>query len=123
MAIALTGDGADRRDGAMLLALGLLCIASYEAMIYLGPLGAAVIVWSARRGREPVGRLLALAAALAFLGAAVVSGSTVIEYWNHEHFIRVRGADVAISGRTCSSSCCWPGSRSSPSSRSSCRRG
>lgn len=91
-AIALTGDGANRRDGRLLLALGLLCIASYEAMIYLGPLSAAVIVWSARRGREPVGHLLALAAALAFLGATVVSGSTVIEYWNHEHFIEVRGS-------------------------------
>ena len=91
-AIALTGDGADRRDGGLLLMFGLLCIASYEAMIYLGPLSAAVIVWSARRGREPVGHLLALAAALAFLGATVVSGSTVIEYWGHEHFIEVRGA-------------------------------
>ena len=90
-AIALTGAGANRRDGGLLLALGLLCIASYEAMIYLGPLSAAVVVWSAHRGSEPVGRLLALAAALAFLGATVVSGSTVIEYWNHEHFIEVRG--------------------------------
>jgi hypothetical protein len=90
-AIALTSDGTRRRDGALLLALGLLCIASYEAMIYLGPLTAAVIVWLARRS-EPVGRLLALAAALAFLGAAVVSGSTVIEYWDHAHFAKVRGS-------------------------------
>ena len=90
-AIALSRDGTNWRDGAVLLALGLLCIASYEAMIYLGPLSAAVIVWSARRGGEPIGRLLAFAAALAFLGATVVSGSTVIEYWNHEHFVEVRG--------------------------------
>jgi len=90
-AIALTGDRTSWRDGAMLLALGLTCIASYEAMIYLGPLSAAVIAWSARRSREPFGRLLAVAAALAFLGATVVSGSTVVEYWNHEHFVEVRG--------------------------------
>lgn len=91
-AIALTGDAASRCDGGLLLALGLLCIASYEAMIYLGPLSAAVIVWSARRDGEPAGRLLALAAALAFLGAAVVSGSTIVEYWGHAHFVEVRGA-------------------------------
>jgi hypothetical protein len=91
-AIALTRDAATPRDGALLLALGLLCIASYEAMIYLGPLCAAVIVWSVRKGGEAFGRVLALAAALAFLGAAVVSGSTVIEYWNHEHFVQVRAA-------------------------------
>jgi len=90
-AVALTNDRVSWRDGTLLLALGLLCIASYEAMIYLGPLSAAVLVWSAGRQGDPVARLLALAAALAFLGAAVVSGSTVIEYWNHEHFIKVRG--------------------------------
>ena len=122
-AIALTGDGADRRDGGLLLALGLLCIASYEAMIYLGPLGAAMIVWSARRGGEPVGRLLALAAALAFLGATVVSGSTVIEYWNHRALHRGARRRPGTSGRTCNSSSCWPASRSSPLFRSSCRRG
>lgn len=91
-AIALTGDGTNRRDGALLLMLGLVCIASYEAMIYLGPLCAAVIAWAVRRSGEPMGRVLALAAALAFLGAAVVSGSTVVEYWNHEHFVQVRAA-------------------------------
>lgn len=91
-AIALTGTTANRRDGALLLALGLLCIASYEAMIYLGPLSAAVVAWSARRDGEPVGRLLAFAAALAFVGGAVVSGSTIIDYWEHDHFARVRSA-------------------------------
>lgn len=90
--IALTGVSANRRDAALLLALGLLCIASYEAMIYLGPLTAAIVAWSARRGGEPFGRLLAFAAALAFLGGAVVSGSTIIDYWSHAHFAKVRGA-------------------------------
>jgi hypothetical protein len=92
VAVALTGTGANRRDGALLLALGLLCIASYEAMIYLGPLSAAVVAWSARRGGDPIGRLLAFAAALAFLGGAVVSGSTIIDYWDHQHFAKVRGS-------------------------------
>ncbi len=91
-AVALTGEGKGWRDGALLLALGLLCIASYEAMIYLGPLAAGVIAWSARRDSEAGGRLLRLAAALAFLGAAVVSGSTIVAYWGHEHFVEVRGA-------------------------------
>jgi len=91
-AIALTGATPNRWDGALLLALGLLCIASYEAMIYFGPLTAAVVAWSARRDGEPVGRLLAFAAALAFLGATVVSGNAVVEYWDHEHFAKVRGA-------------------------------
>ncbi|MCW5733654.1 MAG: hypothetical protein KIS73_05990 [Enhydrobacter sp.] len=92
VAVALTGPTGKRRDGALLLALGLLCIAAYEAMIYLGPLGAAIVAWSARRESEPVARLLALAAALAFLGGAVVAGSTVIDYWSHEHFAKVRGS-------------------------------
>jgi hypothetical protein len=87
-AIALTRGPAEERDGALMLLLGLLCIASYEAMIYLGPLTAAVILWSARGRRD----VLAMAAALAFLGAGVVAGTTTIEYWNHEHFVRVRAA-------------------------------
>lgn len=91
-AIALTGASANRRDGALLLALGLLCIASYEAMVYLGPLTAAVVAWSARRDGDLTARLLMFAAVLGFLGAAVVSGSTIIDYWSHEHFARVRGS-------------------------------
>jgi hypothetical protein len=75
-----------------MLALGLVCIASYEAMVYLGPLTAGVIAWSVRRHRDPAGRLLGWAAALAFLGAAVVSVSTTMQYWNHDHFVLVRAA-------------------------------
>lgn len=92
VAIALTGDGAGRRDGVCLFALGLLTIASYEAMLYLGPIAALVMLWSSRRRSDPVVRLLACAAALAFLGGAVVALSTVVEYWTHDYFTRVRAA-------------------------------
>jgi hypothetical protein len=88
VAIALTRGPADRHDGVAMLALGLLCIASYEAMIYLGPLTAAVILWSARSRRD----VLAIAAALAFLGAGAVAATATLEYWDHEHFVRVRAA-------------------------------
>ena len=58
-AIALTRrDGA--RDGAMMLAFGLVAIASYEAMIYLGLVTAAVVLWSRRGQRDPAGRMLSL---------------------------------------------------------------
>ncbi len=94
MAVALTADdGRSWRDGATLCALGILCIASYEAMIYLGPLMAAAILWRvARQGTDGGVRLLGAIAALAFLGGAVVSGATVAEYWRHPHFVLVRGA-------------------------------
>jgi hypothetical protein len=87
-AIALTRGPAEARDGLLMLALGLLCIASYEAMIYLGLLTALVIAWSIRGRRD----VMALAAALAFLGAAVVAATATAQYWNHEHFVRVRAA-------------------------------
>ncbi len=91
-AIALSPGPAELRDGALMLAFGLVCIASYEAMIYLGPLTAGVILWSTGWRRDLPGRVLALAAALAFLGAAVVSASTTVQYWNHDHFVLVRAA-------------------------------
>lgn len=93
MVVVLTSDGRDWRDGAVVFALGWLCIASYEAMIYLGPLLAAVTVSRfCRRDNAGIVRLLGGLAALAFLGGCVVSGVTIIEYWNHPHFTRVRGA-------------------------------
>lgn len=99
MAVLLTSDGS-RRDGAILLALGALCLRSYEAMVYLGPLLAAAILWATwwrldgqRRGlADDVARLLGTVAALAFLGGAVVSGVTMVEYWHHPHFVQVRAA-------------------------------
>lgn len=94
MAIALTTDGRSRRDAAMQLAFGLLCLRSYEAMIYLGPLVAAAILWSTRRSDDPVTRLLDVLAALAFVGAAVVSAVTIVDYWDHPHFMKVRSTSV-----------------------------
>ena len=38
--------------------------------------------------------LLAGIAALAFIGAAVVSAATIADYWNHPHFIKVRSTSV-----------------------------
>jgi hypothetical protein len=94
-AIALTRrdrGGEGTRDGALMLAFGLVSIASYEATLYLGPLTAAVVLWSRRGWRDPAGRMLSLAAALAFLGGAAVAASTTIDYWHHEHFVAVRAA-------------------------------
>jgi len=90
--IALTRREPAWRDGALMLAFGLVGIASYEAMIYLGPAAAAVVLWSMRGQPEPLGRMLTAVAALAFLGAALVAFSTVVEYWHHDHFARVRAA-------------------------------
>ena len=57
-----------RRDGAILCGLGALCLASYEAMIYLGPFLAAATLWSMVRGpakqsTDSVARLLGWVAA------------------------------------------------------------
>lgn len=97
MAIALTtvGSGSRRRDAVLLLAFGLLCLRSYEATIYLGPLVAAAILWSARRGgADPLTKILCMLAALAFVGAALVSVVTIFDYWDHPHFMKVRSTSV-----------------------------
>ena len=92
--IMFTGKGFSRRDGALLCALGALCLASYEAMVYLGPFLAAATLWSMARSRttDNVARLLGGLAALAFLGGAVVALRTIVEYWDHDYFTRVRHA-------------------------------
>lgn len=95
MAVALTTDGSSRRDAALLLAFGLLCLRSYEATIYLGPLLAAAILWAARRGgADPAIKTLFRLAALAFIGAALVSAVTIFDYWDHPHFMKVRSTSV-----------------------------
>ena len=94
MAVALTIGESSRRDAALLLAFGLLCLRSYEAMIYLGPLVASAILWSTRRGGDQLTRLLGALAALAFIGAAVVSAVTIVDYWDHPHFMKVRSTSV-----------------------------
>ena len=94
MAVALTARDNRRGDAALLCVLGFFCLRSYEAMVYLGPLLAAAIVWSARRDKDLATRVLAGIAALAFVAAAVVSALTIAEYWSHPHFIKVRSMSV-----------------------------
>jgi hypothetical protein len=101
MAVALTSRGG-RSDGVILLLLGALCLRSYEAMAYLGPMIAAAVLWSTwrRHGEEPeptlesgdIARLFGTIAAMAFVGGALVSGITMAVYWNHPHFVLVRAA-------------------------------
>ncbi len=103
MAVLLTGDlhgEGGRRDAMLLLLLGAFCLRSYEAMVYLGPLLAAAILWATWRPVEDdseyapddIAHLLGTVAALAFVGAALVSGITMATYWNHPHFVMVRAA-------------------------------
>ena len=91
MAVVLT-TGGSRRDAAILCALGVLCLRSYEAMAYLGPLLAAAVLWATRRRADDIVRLLGRVGALAFAGGALVSGITMAEYWYHPHFVAVRAA-------------------------------
>ncbi len=92
--IALTSDRHRLRDGMLLAGLGFLCLRSYEAMLYLGPLLAAVALWW--RGRLPpadsVARLSGAIAAMAFAGSTVMTAMTLYEYWHHPHFAQVRVA-------------------------------
>jgi hypothetical protein len=103
MAVLLTGDlqgEGGRRDAMILLLLGALCLRSYEAMVYLGPLLAAAVLWATWRpvdedseyAPDDIAHLLGTVAALAFVGAALVSGITMAIYWNHPHFVLVRAA-------------------------------
>lgn len=90
MAVTLTERGRRLGDAAFLCVLGVLCVRSYEAMTYLGPLLAAAIVWSMCTSTHGMARLPAAIAALAFLAASVVSAATLAEYWSHPHFVKVR---------------------------------
>ena len=90
MAVTLTRRENRVADAALLCGLGVFSVRSYEAMVYLGPLVAAAIAWSARRDKDLATRALAGIAALAFVAAAVVSAATIAEYWSHPHFIKVR---------------------------------
>ena len=96
MAVALTTNGRSVRDAMVLCAIGALCLRSYEAMVYLGPLVAAAVIWASRRAANAdLGlRVLHAVAALAFIGAAVVSIATLVDYWDHPHFLKVRSTSV-----------------------------
>ena len=90
MAVTLTARENRLGDAALLCVLGLFCVRSYEAIVYLGPLLAAAIVWSARNDSDRASKVLAGIAALAFAAAAVVAAATIADYWSHPHFIKVR---------------------------------
>ena len=90
MAVTLTVRENRLGDAAFLCLLGVFSVRSYEAMVYLGPLLAAAILWSRRPEKDPATRILAGIAALAFIAAAVVSAATIADYWSHPHFIKVR---------------------------------
>lgn len=90
MAVALTPRPRRLGDAVLLCLLGLLCVRSYETMVYLGPLVAAAIVWSMRREDDPRVRGLTAVAALAFAAAGVVALVAIVDYWNHPHFLKVR---------------------------------
>jgi hypothetical protein len=90
MAVTMTSRESRLGDASLLCVLGVFCVRSYEAMVYLGPLLAAAIVWSRRKDEDRATRILAGIAALAFIAAAVVSAVTIADYWSHAHFIKVR---------------------------------
>ena len=96
MAVTLTAGVRSVRDVAILCVLGVLCLRSYEAMIYFGPLLAAAIIWTSRRATDSdfAMRVLYALASLAFFGAAVVSVATIADYWDHPHFLQVRSTSV-----------------------------
>jgi hypothetical protein len=90
MAVTLTSRESRLGDASLLCVLGVFCVRSYEAMVYLGPLLAAAIVWSRRKDKDRATKILAGIAALAFVAAAVVAAATIADYWSHQHFIKVR---------------------------------
>lgn len=94
MAVAVTTDGRSRGDAALLVLFGVLSLRSYEAMVYLGPLVAAAILSSTQRGSGTTVRMMGAVAALAFAGSAVVSAATIVDYWDHPHFMKVRSTSV-----------------------------
>jgi hypothetical protein len=94
MAVTLTSRGNRLGDAALLCVLGVFSVCSYEAMVYLGPLLAGAIVWSWRQDKDPATTMLAIVAALAFAAAAGVSAATIVEYWTHPHFIKVRSMSL-----------------------------
>ena len=90
MAMTLTPRPRRLGDAVLLCLLGVMCVRSYETMVYLGPLVAAAIVWSMRKESDPWVRGLAVVAAVAFLAAAAVALVAIVDYWNHPHFLKVR---------------------------------
>jgi hypothetical protein len=90
MAVTLTPGPRRLSDAVLLCLLGLLCVRSYETMVYLGPLIGAAILWSTRKDDDRWVRGLTVVAAVAFVAAAGVALVAIVDYWNHPHFLKVR---------------------------------
>jgi hypothetical protein len=90
MAIVLTMRPRAVTDAAVVCLLAVVSVRSYEAMLYLGPLLSAALAWRLRHCEDAMAKLLLAVAALGFVAAAVVAGATVLEYWSHPHFVKVR---------------------------------
>lgn len=90
--IVLTTPRLTARDGAILVALGLVALRSYEAMIHLGCLLAIAIGWWVTRNREQSGaaRGLGWLAIVLFASSSLLSAWTLAEYWPHPHFQQFR---------------------------------
>jgi hypothetical protein len=75
------------RDALGLLAIGVLAIRTYEAMIYLGPLLAAMVLWTLWRHRfRPVlAAAIYLAVAVCFLLGMMVAIDSVVHPWSQSH--------------------------------------
>lgn len=75
-------------DGLLLAALGLLAMRTYEAMVYLGPLLAGMILWTVWRmpSRPRLASSLYLLSAVAFLVGAVIAFDAIVRPWSAEHF-------------------------------------
>lgn len=96
MAVTLTRGGRRLGDAVLLCLLGVLAVRSYEAMLYLGPLLAGAIAWSWRKEADPWVKAVAMIAALAFLAGAMVAAVTIVDYWSHPHFVKVRSTSWAF---------------------------
>ncbi|MFI4999516.1 MAG: hypothetical protein ACHQK9_06520 [Reyranellales bacterium] len=83
----VTADRLTLADGIVLAALAAFATRTYETMIYLGPLMAAMILWALRRApsRPLVATLLHLLAAALFLKGMWVAIDSVLHPHNMEH--------------------------------------
>jgi hypothetical protein len=74
-------------DGLVLAALAFLGMRTYEVMIYLGPLLAAMIVWAIHRApsRPILPMVLHVAAAGMFLAGMVIAAGSIIKPFSEDH--------------------------------------
>ncbi len=74
-------------DSLMLAALAFLSMRTYEVMIYLGPLLAAMIFWVIRRApsRPVLPTALHVAAAGMFLAGMVIAAGSIIQPFSEDH--------------------------------------